>query len=308
MDIVMLGLSGAGKTTYVAALYYRMANGLYDYTMEYNYWNNYMYKRYVKGNYNYTLDEAVRERAELKSVSQNISKGLYPPPTAIKQEYVFRMTYKDMNSIKFNWFDYRGGALMERSSQSSDSAELISKIRNSDALIVFLDGTKLEEPLSKNEREYRRLVYLIKNAISCITVENGTFFPVSFVITKDDLCSNVLNSEGFNYFVDNILNDIAQSKKIAALVTWVTVNKEHIYNVHWPLFFSICHCMNKYIDEEFKSYAERKKNRGPLGSIKDFFTEEDKNRTWRIVDRLEGSKKNLASILNEEDNKSLYLI
>ncbi len=49
MDIVMLGLSGAGKTTYVAALYYRMANGLYDYTMEYNYWNNYMYKRYVKG-------------------------------------------------------------------------------------------------------------------------------------------------------------------------------------------------------------------------------------------------------------------
>lgn len=42
--------------------------------------------------------------------------------------------------------------------------------------------------------------------------------------------------------------------------------------------------------------------------LKNFFTEEDKNRTWRIVDRLEGSKKNLASILNEEDNKSLYLI
>lgn len=69
MDIVMLGLSGAGKTTYVAALYYRMANGLYDYTMEYNYWNNYMYKRYVKGNYNYTLDEAVRERAELTQLA-----------------------------------------------------------------------------------------------------------------------------------------------------------------------------------------------------------------------------------------------
>ena len=34
MDIVMLGHSGAGKTTYLAALYYRMTNGLYDYTME----------------------------------------------------------------------------------------------------------------------------------------------------------------------------------------------------------------------------------------------------------------------------------
>lgn len=101
MDIVMLGHSGAGKTTYVAALYYRMANGLYDYTMEYGYWDNYMYKRYVKGNFNYTLGEAEREGVELKSVSQNIRKGLYPPPTAIKQEYVFRMTYKDMNSTRW---------------------------------------------------------------------------------------------------------------------------------------------------------------------------------------------------------------
>lgn len=308
MDIVMLGHSGAGKTTYVAALYYRMTNGLYDYTMEYDYWHNYWYKHYGKENYNYTTDEAKKEGEELKKVSQNISNGLYPPPTAIKQEYVFRMTYKDLNSITFNWFDYRGGALMERSSQSSDSAELISKIKNSDALIVFLDGTKLEEPLSKNEREFRRLVYLIKNAISNITVEDGTFFPVSFVITKDDLCSNVLNSEGFNFFLDNILNDIAQSKKIAALVTWVTVNKENIYNVHWPLFFSIRHCMNKYIDEEFESYASRKRNRGFFGSIKEFITEEDKNRTWRIVDLLEESEKNLASILSEEDNKCLYLI
>ena len=218
------------------------------------------------------------------------------------------MQYKNFNEIAFNWFDYRGGALMERSSQSTDTASLISKIRNSDALIVFLDGTKLEEPLSQNEREFKRLVYLIKNVISNVYVEERRYFPISFVITKEDLCTNVLESEGFDFFWDNILNDINQSNKIASLITWATINNEHIYNVHWPLFFSIKHCMHKFANEVFSSYQRREKDRGVFGSIKEFFTDEDKNATMRAINELQKSEQTLAQILNEEDKKCLYLI
>lgn len=308
MDIVMLGPSSAGKTTYMAALYYRMENGVYDYKMRYDVWTNYWYKRYAQNNMYYTHDEAIKEGEELKSTSIGVSKGKYPSPTVIKQEYVFKMQYKYFNEIGFNWFDYRGGALMERSSKSPESASLMSKIKSSDALIVFLDGTKLEEPLSKNEREFRRLVYLIKSAISSISVEKDCFFPISFVITKDDLCSNVLNSEGFEYFWDNVLNDIAQSNKVAALITWVTVNGEHIYNVHWPLFFSIRHCMHKFADEVVNSYQKRENDRGFFGTIKEMWTGEDKNATIQAINELQESAQTLGQILSEENKNSLYLI
>lgn len=308
MNIVMLGHSSAGKTTYMAALYYRMSNGLYGYKMRYDNWANYWFKHYTKNNIYYTIDESEKEGKDLETISQNVSKGIYPPATAIRQEYVFKMRYKYYNEIEFNWFDYRGGALMERSNQSSDSAELISKIKKSDALIVFLDGTKLEGDLSRNEREFRRLVYLVKNAISNLSVEDDAYYPISFVITKKDLCYDILNSDGYNFFWDNILSDINQSKKVAGLITWATVNKAHIYNVQWPLFFSINHCMYKFRNEVWASYHYRDNNRGFFDSIIEFFTDDDRNATIKVDNELKESGRVLAKILKEENNNSLYLI
>lgn len=308
MNIVMLGHSSSGKTTFMAALYYRMSSGLYDYKMYYDKWANYGYKRYTQSNYNYTLEESEQEEKDLQLISQNVSKGIYPPATAIRQEYVFKMRYKDYNDIKFYWFDYRGGALMERSSQSQDSEALLSKIKNSDALIVFLDGTKLEGSLSKNEREFRRLIYLVKNAISSISVDEGTCYPISFVITKDDLCNDVLNSKGFEYFWNNIMEDIAQSKNIAGLITWATVNSENIYNVHWPLLFSIRHCMYKFAKEVVSSYQRRENDRGIFDSIIEFLTDEDKIATRKAINELQESEEALCEILNDENKNSLYLI
>lgn len=308
MNIVMIGHSSAGKTTFMAALYYRMTNVLYDYKMRYDWWANYWYKRYTLGNHNFSLEEAQKEEKELETISKNINSGIYPPPTAIKQEYVFKMRYKNFNEIAFNWFDYRGGALMERTGQSDDSASLLLKIKASAALIVFLDGTKLEEGIAKNERYFRRLIYLVKNAISNINVEDGHYYPISFVITKDDLCRDAINSEGFDYFYENIFKDITTSTKIAGLITFATVNKDNIYNVHWPLFFSINHCIHQFIDEVVSSYQSRENNRGFFGSIKEFWTDEDKSSTMRMINELQESSQALNKILQENDNQSLILI
>ena len=304
----MLGLSSAGKTTFMAALYHRMVEGVYDYTMRYDVFSNYWYKRYTLNNNLYSLDEARKEETELKTVSRNVTRGIYPPPTAIRQEYLFKFRYKNYNDIEFNWMDYRGGALMERSDNSSDMKELTEKIKNSDALIVFLDGTKLEEPLEKNERQFKRMVYLIKTAISSVTVANDTYYPISFVLTKDDICSNGLDSEGFNFFYTNIIKDISESTKVAGMVTWITVNKENIYNVHWPLFFSINHCMHKLVEEVISSYNKRENNRGFFDSIKEWWTDEDKNSTRNMLEQLQESHKKMSEALSDANQKYLYLI
>lgn len=304
----MLGHSSAGKTTYMAALYHLMGNGLYDYKMWYDKWVNYFYKRYTLNNMYYTINEAEKEELELKRLSIDISNGKYPLSTAIKQEYILKMQYKHYKEIQFNWFDYRGGALMERSSQSDDTASLMTKIKCSDALVVFLDGTKLEEPLSKNEKEFKRLVYLIKATMSCISIESERYFPISFVITKDDLCSDVLNSVGFEYFRKNILDDIIHSNKIAGLVTWTTVDGKHIYNVHWPLFFSIAYCWHKFDDEVVNAYQKREKNRGFFGTIKEMWTDNDKDATTQVRNELKNSAMYLAQIINEKNGNCLYLI
>lgn len=308
MKLIMLGLSSAGKTTFMAALYHRMIEGVYDYTMRYDVFSNYWYKRYTLNNNLYSLDEARKEETELKTVSRNVTRGIYPPPTAIRQEYLFKFRYKNYNDIEFNWMDYRGGALMERSDNSSDMKELTEKIKNSDALIVFLDGTKLEEPLEKNERQFKRMVYLIKTAISSVTVANDTYYPISFVLTKDDICSNVLDSEGFNFFYTNIIKDILESTKVAGMVTWITVNKENIYNVHWPLFFSINHCMHKFVEEVVSSYNRRENNRGFFDSIKEWWTDEDKNSTRNMLEQLQESHKKMSEALSDANQKYLYLI
>lgn len=308
MKLIMLGLSSAGKTTFMAALYHRMVEGVYDYTMRYDVFSNYWYKRYTLNNNLYSLDEARKEETELKTVSRNVTRGIYPPPTAIRQEYLFKFRYKNYNDIEFNWMDYRGGALMERSDNSSDMKELTEKIKNSDALIVFLDGTKLEEPLEKNERQFKRMVYLIKTAISSVTVANDTYYPISFVLTKDDICSNVLDSEGFNFFYTNIIKDISESTKVAGMVTWITVNKENIYNVHWPLFFSINHCMHKFVEEVVSSYNRRENNRGFFDSIKEWWTDEDKNSTRNMLEQLQESHKKMSEALSDANQKYLYLI
>lgn len=304
----MLGNSSAGKTTYMAALYYRMTNGIYGYKMRYDQWANYSYKHYTLNNQLYTIAESAKEENELNLVSQNLCRGIYPPPTAIRQEYVFKMRYKNFDEIEFNWFDYRGGALMERSNQSSDTADLISKIKKADALIVFLDGTKLEEPIGRNERNFRRIIYLIKSAISSISVTDGAYFPISFVITKDDICNNVLDSEGFAFFWNNILDDISQSKKVASLITWATINRENIYNVHWPLFFSINHCMNKFMQEVISSYQKRENNRGLIDSIIEWWTDDDKESTRLVIEQLQESSKVLQQMLDKENRNSLLLI
>lgn len=316
MNIVMIGHSNAGKTTYMAALYKRMSQGIYDYTMRVSIWN--MFMRHVCGTYNnnnegdfhYSINDAQQEEKDLQLLADQLMRGVYPPSTAIRQYYSFKLQYKDLEGVNFDWFDYRGGALVERTSQSSDVEELNRQISKSDALLVFIDSTQLVRFNAEDRRSLRRLVYLVRNAFTKVQQSEEHYFPVSFLLTKDDLCNgNVLESQGFRYIDQELFSEIRESKSIAALLTWITINKKSILNVHWPLFFSIMHNMYKFSKEVHDAYQDRAKKRGIFSSIKEYFTDEDKNATNARIKELYDDAQRLSELIKDamkEDYLRIY--
>ena len=104
------------------------------------------------------------------------------------------------------------------------------------------------------------------------------------------------------------MKDIIQSTKIAGLITWTTINSQNIYNVHWPLLFSINCNMYKFANEVIAAYQKRDNNRGFWDSVKEWWTDNDKNATIRIINELQESASAIDKVLNEQNRNSLLLI
>lgn len=305
MDILMIGHSGSGKTTYMAGLYSRMKIGVAGLTINSNF-SEYMKAQWNKGNYSYSYSDFLKQDEGLDRLSNDLFKGRYPDPTMIRQEYYFNLVCSGHN-IPFNWYDYRGGVLMERSTNSNDAKDLINKIRNSDALIVFLDGDTLFQSLDNNSRQYKRLISCVNNAISNVSCEDGVYYPISFVITKGDLYENYdfFETEGFDYFRQNLFVPMSKNKSVMGLITVTEVNRNNIYNVHFPLLFSVFHGLYNYAKKVEQEYEREKRNRSIWEDIKEFFTDEKMDAFNATITAISNNFDLLKNILTESENKSI---
>ncbi len=124
------------------------------------------------------------------------------------------------------------------------------------------------------EEEYDILLWAIQNTVSKRS-SDGTYFPVSFIITKGDLYHSydiLLNSPGLNYFMPLIKN-LSNSKNAAGMIGVVEVSKDGISNVFSPLIFSLYYGMHHYINERIESMNVEieKYNSYDPGLIDDFF-------------------------------------
>ena len=72
MNILMLGHSGVGKTTYMASMYGLMQAGVERFSLASKY---------------------IRDHDDLVSLARDIQCGAYPPQTAIKSSYDFYLKY-----------------------------------------------------------------------------------------------------------------------------------------------------------------------------------------------------------------------
>lgn len=187
MKITMLGYRGCGKTCYMLGMYSFMSMGLNGFTISatdldidldlINKW-----------------DQLVEEQGENRWPPGN-DKNVF--------EYAFNFNYGAKPIMQFNWLDYRGGALRDKSSES-DVTSFLNHVKDSACLFLCISGEHLtEEIVDQNNEINVQAKYRVGNQlkiqpINKILVDiqekfqpsNAKPFPIAIVITKYDQCAH----------------------------------------------------------------------------------------------------------------------
>lgn len=161
MQIVMLGHTNAGKTSYMSAMYRTMAlDGIAGFRVR-------------------AKDD--RAHQQLLAAGTGLLKGNYPAPSDRRHEYVLTLRHAASPLIDFTWKDYRGGALRDRSSVG-DTRQLLEDLTNADAIVLFLDSVDLQNSAAAR-RKIRDLTTVVFQALEN---REGTT-PIVIALTKSDL-------------------------------------------------------------------------------------------------------------------------
>jgi len=164
MDIVMIGHSGAGKTSYMAAMYEAMSSGVSGFSVR---------------------AERQADHTALVKDARLLQKGKFPPASSQRKVYRLQLWFSGQRVFDFVWHDYRGGALTETSS-SRQAMELRSDLATGGGLVILLDSTELTGGI----RAQARVRPLVATAIRMLSQQESVM-PMAIVLTKWDLVRNV---------------------------------------------------------------------------------------------------------------------
>jgi len=156
----MLGHTGVGKTTYMAALYETM-------------------QQRVEG-FHLKISKS-HDHSRLLDLAQMIRTGSYPSPTAQRDEYEFNLKYQGQDKFPFVWADYRGGAITEK--QSNEQASLlVQDLKQADGIMMFCDCDALAKGNQK-AIQLGRMTNFVGRAVQ----EAEHPIALAVVLTKADL-------------------------------------------------------------------------------------------------------------------------
>jgi Double-GTPase 2 len=175
IKITMLGTTGAGKTSYLLGMYAVMQTGIQGFTLAAK---------------DMDLDLELIQRWE-KLISLK-GEDRWPTPNAAAMEYYgFDFSYGFRPLMGFEWLDYRGLALSDRSTEQ-DVADLVQYLQASACLFLCISGEHLTSELTPNTvREIKsdRMNQFVQQYVSNNKQPNSQQpFPVAIIITKYDLC------------------------------------------------------------------------------------------------------------------------
>ena len=175
IKITMLGTTGAGKTSYLLGMYAVMQTGVKGFTLAAK---------------DMDLDLELTQRWE-KLISLKGDERWPTPNAAAMEYYGFDFCYGFSPLMGFQWLDYRGLALSDRSTEQ-DVAELVQYVRESACVFLCISGEYLTREITpKTVREIKsdRMNQFVQQYISNNNQPNSHKpFPVAIVITKYDLC------------------------------------------------------------------------------------------------------------------------
>lgn len=161
MEIVMLGHSAAGKTTYVSLMYSVMNTGIGGFSVRAR------------------QDD---DGSRLARAARAIRIGQYPAPTDQRDVFDLILRHNGADVFPFTWRDYRGGTLREKT-DSSQARELHNDLKRADGIVLFCDSVALLNE-SRAGRDVRALVSHVQRAVDA---REKRLTPLVIALTKADL-------------------------------------------------------------------------------------------------------------------------
>lgn len=236
MNILMLGNKDSGKTTYMSSAFGLMEKGVSGF--------------FIK------TDTSSREW--FHKLFQAISRGEYPSATDKRNSYEFSLYYNQKKILDFNWIDYNGGVITEKSID-----HLGEDIEKSEGMMIFLEA----EALWKNQmfvHRFRRIVSLITQKL-----EKGEqpLFSLIIVLTKYDRIPGNISMEAVTQTIQPFLQTTQDNKKLYTRIVPVSCTNKGFYNVELPLldildsgmqleYLTACAQASEY-NEKYKEYTAK---------------------------------------------------
>ncbi len=174
----MLGDSGSGKTCYMLAMYAAMQMGDHGFTIT-----------------TVDPDENVRLNNLWANLISTVGSRRWPDKTNQMKTYKFEFSEGLDSSIRFEWLDYRGGALSQESASDSDIVELRNQILQSSGLFFCISGEHLREKITAGslpkvivESKARFMTDYLVHLRKRVKREERQYFPIIITVSKYDLC------------------------------------------------------------------------------------------------------------------------
>jgi Double-GTPase 2 len=211
MEIVMLGHSAAGKTSYMALMYELMHRGV----------NGFSVTAAQDGDHRRLMRDAHAIRA-----------GRYPHPSDRRHEYALRLRHHHNPVFDFLWKDFRGAALTERSS-SAQKRELHDDLLAADAIVLFVD---LHDLLTDHRapRKVRFLTVLVTEALG----ERTRPTPLVIACTKCDLVDPSADTTPFATAFAPMIDAVANSQHTHGTIVQLSCGLRPA-NVQGPVLFCL---------------------------------------------------------------------
>ena len=209
MKIMMLGHTNVGKTTYMASMYGTLQSPINGFSL-----------RTTNSTHHH----------ELQVMHQNIRAGRYPLPSQQRQKYDFSLLYNGQAFFPFEWIDYRGGALLERSS-SAAAAALVEDLSSADGIVLFCDADPQEH--RNVPRQVNRMMQFVGQSLE--NREKSAI--IAIVFTKCDLADGV--EDRIFEPTRNLVETISKSDSVIGTLIAVACGQEPV-NVDFPVLFVLC--------------------------------------------------------------------
>lgn len=292
MNIMMLGDSGVGKTSFMTCSYGLMRQGIENFSID------------------STTDEQ-REKFD-RLIKNFMDNGTYPAATDKQSTYEFNFFNNDDYVMTFKWTDFKGGTV-NYDDDDEDVKALKRGIKEADAVLLFIEAEKLLND-SDTQMEVMTLHYYLNQCASA----NNKALTIMPLFTKFDLA--IEHTDDLDNLWKRLTEPFSELEKLSDLNDNITFAPMPIacaphcmMHLDWVMLFLmvkgiVLHHLKD--SEEIMTKYKRAESEWNEGSaIADFFGLSDKRDNARrialelkpkveMLEKMEKAYERLAEFLN----------